>query len=428
MLTRDRFAVGLVLSVALLLAGLASRNRQLALLSLPPLFYCASLLIAYVTLPKPAFAARRIVDRPRVSETDTMDVALEVASHGRRRPQALVRDAIPTGMTLTGGTNEYHGPIETGSPREIIHYTLQGGRGVYAFPPITMLVWSTWGLALAEAAIAAPVELRVLPRCERLRSVRMRPRRTRAFAGPIRSNLAGAGIEFYGCRAFSPGDDIRRLNWRAFARTDELVISDYEEERITDIHLILDARVRAHAAVGVHHTFEYATQATASLASTFCAQGNNVGLLVYGDVLHWVFPGAGRAQMDRILNMLSQARLASKIAFEDLRQIPARLFPPYSQLVLVSSHLDESDMETLALLRSRGYCVLLVSVNTLPLEREGLPPSHETDLAARIAGLRRTLYLHSLARYGVQVVDWDPSGPLAEAFDVMRWERTRHTP
>ncbi len=105
------------------------------------------------------------------------------------------------------------------------------------------------------------------------------------------------------------------------------------------------------------------------------------------------------------------------------RQIPARLFPPYSQLVLISCNLDEDDIETLALLKSTGYSILFVSINTLPLECAELPQSDETELAVRIATLRRTLYLGSLARYRLQVVDWNPGVPLREAFEWSRWRR-----
>ncbi|MEE8592609.1 MAG: DUF58 domain-containing protein [Candidatus Bipolaricaulota bacterium] len=427
MLTRYRFLIGFGLASAFAVIGLLFRNPQLALLSLPPLFYSIALLISYLLLPKPGIDAWRIVDRSRISEEETIEVALAMASRDRSYPMILAHDEIPSGMTCVSGDNYYQGSIDPGEPRQLIRYTLEGVRGVYGFSTIQALVWSPFGLAVTEAAIEAPIELRLLPHYEELGPVSIRPRRTRAFAGPIRSNLSGSGIDFYGCRTFTQGDDIRRINWRAYARTDELVICDYEQERITDVSLILDARARAHAFVGTHHTFEFATRATASLASHFCTQGNNVGLLVYGDNLNWVFPGVGRSQVDRIFDVLSQARLANKIAFEDLRQIPTRLFPPYSQLVLVSSNLDEDDIETLALLKSKGYSILFVSINTLPLEHAELPPTDETGMAVRIANLRRTLYLGALARYGVQVVDWDPGTPLGQAFaferSCWRWGR-----
>lgn len=428
MLTRYRFLIGFGLALAFAVFGLTFRSPQLALLSIPPLFYSGALLISYLLLPAPRIDAQRTVDRSRISEKETIEVALAMTSLNRSYPLILAHDEIPTGMTCASGDNYYHGPIAAGQPQQLIRYTLEGVRGVYEFPAVKTLVWSSFGLAVTEAAVEASIRLRLLPHYEQLGAVDIRPRRTRAFAGPIRSNLPGSGIDFYGCRTFSQGDDIRRINWRAYARTNELVICDYEQERITYVNLILDARVKAHAVVGTQHTFESATRATASLAASFCNQGNNVGLLVYGDVLNWVFPGVGRSQVDRILDVLSQAHLASKLAFEDLRQIPARLFPPYSQLVLVSCNLDDEDIETLALLKNKGYSILFVSINTLSLERAELPPSIETETAVRIANLRRTLYLGSLARYGVQVVDWDPSTPLQQAFERLRLRRRRAAP
>ena len=429
MLTRYRFMIGFGLASAFAVIGLAFRNPQLALLSLPPLFYSIALLISYLLLLEPGIDARRIVDRSRISEEETIEVALAMGSRDKSYPMILAHDEIPSGMTCVSGDNYYQGPIDAGEPRQLIRYALEGVRGVYGFSAIHALVWSPFGLAVTETAIEAPVELRLLPCYEKLGPVRIRPRRTRAFTGPIRSNLPGSGVNFYGCRTFTQGDDIRRINWRAYARTNELVICDYEQERITDVNLILDARVRAHAFVGAHHTFEFATRATASLASNFCTQGNNVGLLVYGDILNWVFPGVGRSQVDRILDVLSKAHLSNKIAFEDLRQIPARLFPPYSQLVLVSCNLDDDDIETLALLKNKGYSILFVSINTLPLERAELPPTNEREMAVRIASLRRTLYLGSLARYGVRVVDWDPSIPLGQAVERANYRRRgRATP
>ena len=428
MLTRSRFTVGLVLSLAFAILGLAFRNAELALLSIPPMVYCSALLISATLLSTPDIEAHRQVDRTRIPEEESIEITITMAAKGRSYPMILANDAIPSGTLCISGDIHYQGPIRPGQPQEVIRYLLGGARGVYAFSPIQALIWSPFGLAVRETSIDAPIELRFLPSSEKLGPIQIRPRRTRAFAGPIRSNLPGEGVDFYGCRTFTQGDDIRRINWRAYARTNELTICDYEQERITDVHLILDARVRAHAFIGTKHTFEFATQATASLASSFCSQGNTVGLLVYGDVLNWVLPGVGRSQADRILDALSQAQMASKIAFEDLRQIPARLFPPFSQLVLVSCNLDKDDIETLALLKSKGYAILFVSINTLPLERAALPQSEETELAARIANLRRRLYLGSLARYGVQIVDWDPTHPLGEALERSRRQHRRQMP
>jgi len=428
MLTAVRFTVSFGLALVLAVFGLALRNLAVAALSLCPLFYSMTLLLSYLALPHHEIEARRGVDRSRAAEGEPIGVQVSLATQKGSYPMVFVHDELPDGLSCASGDVHYQGPLSLSQPRATLQYTLEGRRGLYDLGGIHALVWSRFGLALTELTVQSPVTLRVLPASEQLGVIPIRPRRTRAFAGPIRSNLPGVGIDFYGCRAFAPGDDIRRIDWRAYARTEELVICEYEQERITDVSLILDARSRAHAAIGSHRTFEFAAQATASLASSFCRQGNNVGLLIYGDVLNWVFPGVGRSQIDRIHDALSTARLANKLAFEDLRHIPTRLFLPHSQLVLVSCHLDEADIETLALLRMKGYSILFVSIDTIPLESDQLPPSGDTALAVRIARLRRSLYLQSLERYGVQVIDWNPTVPLAQAIERARRMHRRMRP
>ncbi len=427
-MTSYRFTASFVLALILALIGLAFRILPIAALSVLPLFYSTTLLLSYLALPRSEIAARRSVDRLRAAEDETIDVRVSLASESGSVPMVFVHDDLPEGLSCAAGDVHYQGPLTSVSTHSILRYTLEGNRGVYDLGGIHALVWSRFGLAVTNLTVAAPIHLRVLPASEKLGRIPIHPRRTRAFAGPIRSNRAGSGIDFYGCRAFTPGDDIRRISWRAYARTGELVICDFEQERITDVSLILDARVRAHAVVGSHHTFEFAARATASLASSFCRQGNNVGLLIYGDVLNWVFPGVGRSQIDRIHDALSAARLGNKLAFEDLRQIPTRLFLPRSQLVLISCHLDEADIETLALLKSRGYSILFVSIDTIPLESAQLAESDDRELAVRIARLRRSLYLRSLERYGVQIIDWNPTVPLAQAVEHARLTYRRSRP
>lgn len=420
MLTWYRFTISLGLALILAVVGLTFRNLPVATLAVPPLFYSTALLLSYLALPNTAFQARRLVDRVRAAEDESIEVSVSLTSASGSPSMVFVHDDLPDGLSCTTGNVHYQGPLPRAATSPVLQYTLEGSRGVYGLEGVHALVWSRFGLAVTDVSVDAPIGLRILPSSEKLGRIPIRPRRTRAFAGPIRSNLPGSGIDFYGCRTFAPGDDIRRINWRAYARTEELIVCDYEQERITDVSIILDARARAHASIGDLHTFELAARAIASLATSLCQQGNNVGLLVYGDALRWVFPGVGRSQIDRIVDALSSAAPADKLAFEDLRQIPTRLFLPRSQLVLVSCRLDKEDIETLALLKARGYSVLFVSIDTIPLEVAALPETENARLAARIAALQRSIYLGSLERYGVQVVDWNPTAPLAQAM-----ERTR---
>ena len=124
---------------------------------------------------------------------------------------------------------------------------------------------------------------------------------------------------------------------------------------------------------------------------------------------------AARRQTDRMLDALSRAAIADKTAFEDLRQIPTRLFPPSSQIILISPLVDDADVEILSLLRARGYSLILVCPDSLPLESATHSGSAASSLAHRTLRLERSIFLESLAQFGVQVVDWPLDMPLSVA-------------
>jgi Uncharacterized conserved protein (some members contain a von Willebrand factor type A (vWA) domain) len=62
--------------------------------------------------------------------------------------------------------------------------------------------------------------------------------------GTARARRSGVGLEFYGIREYRPGDRVRRLAWKAFARYGDLAIVEFEEERATEVAIILGGSSR----------------------------------------------------------------------------------------------------------------------------------------------------------------------------------------
>ena len=63
---------------------------------------------------------------------------------------------------------------------------------------------------------------------------------TSNYTGPKRSIAFGRGLVFKEHRIYAPGDDIRSIDWKVFARTDHLYVKTYEEERNLTVHTIVD--------------------------------------------------------------------------------------------------------------------------------------------------------------------------------------------
>ena len=212
-------------------------------------------------------------------------------------------------------------------------------------------------------------------------------------------------------REYQSGDALRWINWRVSARhLHTLFTNEFEQERVADVGLILDARRRSNVQLRGDSLFEHAICATASLAEVFLNDGNRVGLLVYGRFLGWTFPGYGKIQREQILRALARAETGSSMVFDSLDQLPTRFFPARSQIVLISP-LCTDDLPMLIRLRARGYQLLVISPDPVAFEAKALGPQPAVDLATRIARTERLLLLRRLRQAGVQIVDWQVDRP-----------------
>jgi uncharacterized protein (DUF58 family) len=288
---------------------------------------------------------------------------------------------------------------------------VSGPRGGYGFEKVRVKVNDHLAVTNREVQLEAKGQLFVFPPVTRLRHVTIRPRRTKVYAGTIPARAGGSGTDFFGVREYHPGDSPRTINWRASAHSaDSLYSNEFQQERVADVGIVLDGRQRANEFARGHSLFEHSVQAAAALSDALLGQGNRVGLLVYALYLRWTIPGYGKVQRERILHSLAHAKPGGSEVFSDLANIPTRLFPVESQIILVSPLLED-DLMPLVRLRAHGYQVLVVSPDPVKFELSYLTRSRDVELAARVVQLERKLLLQKVQRAGVQVLDWDVSEP-----------------
>ncbi len=90
-------------------------------------------------------------------------------------------------------------------------------RANYQIGPLIVRARDPFGFYLTEKKLE-PDTLSVMPRPERLRGTQLRPRHVGPWPGVIPSRVLGLGTEFYSMREYIPGDDPKRINWKATAR------------------------------------------------------------------------------------------------------------------------------------------------------------------------------------------------------------------
>jgi uncharacterized protein (DUF58 family) len=396
----------------LLLAGLISLHGELIALAIPFVMY---LLYGFYRSPEsPLVHIERKLSGERVAPDSDVVVTLIIKNNGGDIEELYLEDRLSSNLSVRLGSSRHLIRLPKGSSQTLT-YTLAGPRGAYNFESISIEARDMLGLIHHKRTISAPGQLFVFPDVRRLKSISIRPRKTRVYAGQIPARAGGTGTEFFGVREYQPGDSPRSINWHASARhVQALYANEFQQERVADVGIVLDARERANLFQEKHSLFEHAVTAAAALSDAFISQGNRVGLLVYGSYLSWTLPGYGRIQREKILQALARAVPGASTVFEGLEHLSSRMFPPQSQIILVSS-LVHDDLNIVVQLRARGYQVMVISPDPVKFELGLLRLSREVELASRIIRMERDLLIKRLERAGVQVIEWDVSKPFDQA-------------
>jgi uncharacterized protein (DUF58 family) len=401
-----------ILIYLLVLVGLGTLQGVLLALAVPLVVYLAAGL--WFAPWNATLEVERTIQGERLVPGAPVQVALRVTNQGRTAAEVFIQDDLPPRLQVIEGENNLLTSLEPGESAEL-EYTLQGQRGVYRLDRVGITVSDHLGIADQNRDTSLPTGLSIVPDTQPLRKVAIRPRQTKVYSGIIPANQGGSGVDFFNVRDYTPGDSLRRINWRASARQNEnFLTNEFQQERIADVGIILDARLANEMVTSQGSLFEHSVTAAAAVAEALLNDGNRVGLLVYGYYLDWTYPGYGKLQRERILQALARAVPGESQAFENLKNLPANIFPSHSQIILISPLLED-DYSVLLHLRVRGYQIMVISPDPVAFEAQSLPNDEGWQLAARLARIERTLQFNNLRQTGCQIFEWDVSIPFEKA-------------
>ncbi len=255
-------------------------------------------------------------------------------------------------------------------------------------------------------------ELRVYPKIEYIRKLKIKPRKTRSILGDYPSRLKGPGMEFADIRDYYPGDDMRWVNWKATARRNKLMVNEYESERTGDTVILLDVRRFLKGSEEYEKLLNASVRAAATLATYLSRTRSRVGFVVLGNTVDWIYPTYGKRAMYLILERLLYLRSEkiSRLTFDYGKFIVSRFFPPNSFVILISPLLTWDIDDAIVELLAKGYDVLVISPTLV---------GGGEDMASRILRAEREVRLRRIRMYG-RVVDWNIEYPLTSILKVMR--------
>ena len=361
---------------------------------------------------RPDLILERRFARAAAVQGEPVECSLALINRGAPLDEVAAREKLPEGVEGVSGAFRRLGALPAeGCFR--LEQTIRCRRGVYAAFETEVSVRDFAGLFTSVELLASRAPLLVRPAYRALREAPVRPSGTRGFAGTAPTGQDGAGCAFLGVREYRAGDPLRRVNWKKTAKDERTLYSNvFEQERVADIGLVLDARRCMNISSPEDSLFEYSVEAAAALAERFLDDGNRVSLLMFGGCVEWIVPGYGRKHAQRILDALAKIAPGKNYALEGLVNLPIKLFPAQSTIFFISP-LGHDDLEPLVRMRANEYAVAAISPD--PVKFASNAAGGSTSQAFRLASAERTSLLRGLSGMGIRTADWDVRTPLEGA-------------
>ncbi len=184
------------------------------------------------------------------------------------------------------------------------------------------------------------------------------------LSGQHRSPYFGQSIEFLQHRQYTPGDEIRHIDWKVYARQDRLHIKQYEEETNLRLTLLVDRSGSMAYGDGESNKFDFSASIAASLAYLALRQKDATGLITFDTNVSANVPAkSNQHQLTRILSMLDSVGVDGRTDLPKVAKEIASSLPRRGLIVIISDLLGVDNlMEGLRVLRQRGHDVALFHV------------------------------------------------------------------
>ncbi|MCP4348104.1 MAG: DUF58 domain-containing protein [Desulfobacterales bacterium] len=209
-----------------------------------------------------------------------------------------------------------------------------------------------------------------LSQMEMLRHIRLHPRGLAegTFSGPHKSQYRGTSVEFSDYRNYVDGDDIRLLDWKAYARSDRYYVRLYESERNLLTYAVIDTSGSMSYSGTVKKTFsklEYACRLAAALGYLTVREGDEIGLsLADEQVNEHLDPGRSWPHLSQVLDTLTRAAANGKTDMGTCLETVYSRIKRRGVLMVFSDFLDDSEKfwHSVNLFRRSHFDILLFHV------------------------------------------------------------------
>ncbi len=327
-----------------LTAGFAFVNYYLIYFAILLLFSTIiSLPVFYWQLNVEELRVHRELEKEKVFKDDFVHVKVVVENTGKNSFDFLeIRDYYnPELFRLVLGENFISTRIGAKGLIKFSYVLEPKVRGEYPLGPLSITVKDRLGFNSEERIVPNSVsDILVYPPYEDIKKIEIlgSKRSLQLNYGLQRSKQKGLGSEFYGMRKYVFGDQFRLIDWKASARSQQLIVKEYESERDITVMIIVDSS-NSMAGGAIENTkFEYAIRACMLLTKVALTRRDNVGVFTFSDKKNMKFlkPGKGDDHFYQVLDFVAKIKPEGKNRIVEAMDYFIRRFQKRSLIFFIS--------------------------------------------------------------------------------------------
>ena len=185
------------------------------------------------------------------------------------------------------------------------------------------------------------------------------------LSGMHRSPYFGQSVEFLQHRQYAPGDDLRHVDWKVWAKQDRLYVKQFEEDTNMRCTLLVDVSASMQYGSGPLNKYEYSATVATSLAYLLLKQHDSVGCIAFDQSIRARTPVRSRnTHLKTIVETLHANAPQDKTDVGAILREIVEVSPRRGMMILISDLLGDVDATSrgLRLLRQRGHDVLVLHV------------------------------------------------------------------
>jgi uncharacterized protein (DUF58 family) len=403
----------LSMGVVLTFVGLVFRSTALLVLSVMLL---ATVLVTQFFSRLGKIASMREMSSEKIFEDGIVTVDLSLVNKGGRTGFLEIRDKLPKQIQIEEGTNYLIIDLRPNESLRMRYRVKAPIRGIYEFGPVTLRAQDVFNVFYKELELELVDNVTVFPIVYDIKDLPIRSRTPKLFPGASKVKQPGPGTEFFLIRNYVPGDPFKNINWKAYARTGELLVNEKEREAVSDIVIMLDSRANSGTGTLGHNALIYGSRAAATLTNFFIKRRDSVALIVFGEKLLSIKPSQGSKQLYEILTALAGADSSGNLPMKGVVEVSSPYMPRRSPVILITNlDGDPTVIDAISILRTLEFDVVVLTPSSIEFElmsRKRLEAGVEKSLEYEVLRLERDILIQDLRGYGASIVEWDPKVPL----------------